>query len=549
MDEVKIGVFICNCGDTISKSVDLLDIRARLEKLADVALVSIGHDLCSPQAQQAIRKDIIDNGINRVVIAACSPQLYGDALANLVEKAGLNRHLLSVANIREQCSWVHPDKDKATKKAMVQIRMAVDKVRLQDVVEQAEVEVYKDVLVIGGGIVGMEVAIELSNLNLRTTLIEKEANLGGRLKQFAALYPLQVTPEEMLTSRLKQVTGSENIDALTSAGLKDLSGEVGNFTAKIRKGNEEISRNFGAIILATGYETLFLDKVYGFELGDNIITQSQLEGMLKSPGEIKKIPQSVGFVFDICDEHSRISTPSTLRNALVIKERFGSEVYVLCRNLQVDGAGLEKLYQDVRNKGVIFFKFERFPKVLRENGKINIQVEDLSMAREQVMLSCDLLVVEEKVVPHQDFATLESMLNIGLGPRDFYQEDNVHLYPTSSTKSGIFFAGNCHQDLDLGRALTDASNAASEAYQLISSGKMRVEVERVVVDPDKCALCLTCLRFCPHDAIRIDYEKKTAHILDLACQGCGICAAVCPAKAIKFKDWSDDQILAELEVV
>jgi heterodisulfide reductase subunit A len=527
-----------------------LDIKARLEKLADVALVSIGHNLCSPQAQQAMQKDIIDNGINRVVIAACSPELYGDAFADLVERVGLNRHLLSVANIREQCSWVHPDKQKATPKAQAQIEMAVNKARLLEAVEQIEVEVSRRVLVIGGGISGIEAAIELANLGLPTTLIEKEASLGGRLNQFATLYPLQVTPEEMLTSKLKQLTESENIDVLTSAELKDLSGEVGDFTAKIKKGSEEITRNFGAIILATGYETLFLSQAYGFELGNNIVTQSQLEGMLKkSPGEIKKIPRNVGFIFDICDEHSRISTLSALRDALAIKEKFGSEVYVLCRNLKVDGTGLEKLYQDVRNKGVILFKFESPPKISQKNGRINIQVEDLLLAREQVTLSCDLLVVEEKVVPRQDFATLKSMLNIGLGPGDFYQEDNVHLYPTSSTVKGIFFAGNCHQDLDLGRALTDASNAAFDAYRLISSGKMTVEVEKVVVDPDKCALCLTCLRFCPHNAIWIDYEKKSAKIRDEACQGCGVCAAVCPAKAIKFKEWSDDQILAELEVV
>ena len=240
-----------------------------------------------------------------------------------------------------------------------------------------------------------------------------------------------------------------------------------------------------------------------------------------------------------------------MRNALGIKERFGSEVCVLCKNLKVDGAGLEKLYRNCRNKGVLFIKFDNSPKILRQDGKIEIEIQDVLMSGERVITSCDLLVLEENPTPPPDSKVLGSTLSIGLDTQGFYQEKNIHLYPTASNREGIFLAGNCHADLDLTRALADASNAALNAHQLLAEGKVTVEVEKVTIDPNKCRFCLTCIRACPHHAIReakVNDGKMVAQIVDPACLGCGICAAVCPAKAIQSKDWSDEQILAEFEL-
>lgn len=549
---LRLGVFLCDCGDTLSKAIDFSAIKAKLETLPDITHVSINHALCLQVGQEAMQKDIKDKGINRVVAAACSPELRESDFMNVIQAAGVNPHLLSMANIREQCLWVHLDREKAAQKAMAQIEMAINRARFLEPVERAQISVNKDVLVIGGGIVGIETAIELSNLNLKTTLIEKEATLGGKLNRFASLYPVQVTPEEVVATKLKQVAERQNIDVLTSAELIDVSGEVGNFAVRIKCGEEEFVRNFGAIIFATGYNTQFSSQIYGFELSTNIITQSQLEEILKSSSEVKQIPGSVCFAIDISDEHHRVSTLSALGNALGVKEKFGSEVCVMCKNLKVDGAGLEKLYRDCRSKGVLFIKFDNSPRISKQDEKIRIEAEDVLMSGEQVTLSCDLLVIEETSMPPLDSRVLGSTLNIGLDAQGFYQESNVHLYPTASNRAGIFFAGNCHADLDLTRALTEASNAALCVYQLLDQGKITVEAERVTIDPNKCRFCLTCIRACPHHAIqevRVNHEKMVAQIVGLACQGCGICAAVCPAKAIKSKDWSDDQILAELKLL
>jgi heterodisulfide reductase subunit A len=550
--DLKLGIFLCDCGGTLSKDIDFSLIKAKLDKLPDVTFVNIGHGLCLKAAREAMQKDIKDKGIDRVVIAACSPEFCENDFMNVIQAAGLNPYLLSIANIREQCFWAHPDKEKAAQKAIAQIGMAISKARFLEPVEQAEAPVTKEVLVIGGGITGIQTAIELSNLNLKTTLIEKEAALGGKLNRLASLYPIQAIPQELLATKLKQLAERQNIDALTSAELIDISGEVGNFTARIKRGKKELERNFGAIIFTTGYDTKFSNQAYGFELSDIIITPSQLEPMLMSTSEVKEIPGRVCFILDVGDEHSRVSTISALRNALGVRQKFGSEVSILCRNLKVDSATLESFYRDCRSQGVLFIKFDKPPKISNEDGRIRIEVEDILMAGQPISLPCDLLVVEETSVPPRDSDVLSSALNIGLGPQGFYQENNVHLYPTLSNREGIFFAGNCHADLDMMRALTEASNVALNAYQLLSQGKVTVEAERVAIDPGKCRFCLTCIRACPHHAIRdvrVNHEKMVAQIVDLACQGCGICTVVCPAKAIKFKDWSDDQILAELELV
>ena len=549
---LRVGVFLCDCGGTLAKAIDFSAIKAKLEKLADITYITISHDLCLETAQKAMQKDIKEKGINRVVVAACSPELHEKRFMNIIEAAGVNPHLLSMANIREQCFWAHPDKDEAAKKAMAQIGMAINRARFLEPVEQAQVAANKDVLVIGGGIVGIEAAIELSNLNLKTTLVEKEATLGGKLNQFANLYPVPVTPEELLAAKSKEVAERRNIDVLTSAEVIDVTGQVGNFAARIKCEKKELARNFGAIILTTGCDSQFSSQIYGFNLSDNIVTQSQLEQTLKSPDESKETLKSVCFVLDISSEHSRVSNSSALRSALAVKEKFGSEVCVLCKNLKVDSAGLEKLYRECRDKGVLFIKFDNPPKISKQDGEMRIEVEDVLMAGEPVTLSCDLLVVEETSVPSPDFKVLSSILNVGLDTQGFYQDKNIHLYPVASNREGIFFAGNCHADLDLTQALTEAGNAALSAYQLLAQEKITVEAEKVMVDPDKCRFCLTCIRACPHHAIqevRINHEKMVAQIVDLACRGCGICAVVCPAKAIKPKDWSDDQILAELELL
>lgn len=548
VEDIRIGVFLCDCGETISRRIDLSGVKSNLEKVFDVRYVKLSHFLCSQEEIETVGSEIKEKGLNRVVIAGCSPQVCEVAFMKAIEKGGLNSHLLSLANIRDQCGWVHPDKTKATSKAESLIKMAISKARFLEPIEKEAISINRDVLVIGGGISGMEAAFQLSELGHKVTLLEREKVLGGRLRDLHSLYPLEITPDDLLAEKIEAVNKRANIEVLPSAELLKIKGQVGNFAAKIKADDSPISRNFGAIVVATGCDTQFSKERYGWELSENIITQLQLEKMLRLKEEWEKIPQRIAFMLDLSDEYSRISTISALKNGLVARRRFGSEVYIFCKNLKLDANGLERMYREARDKGIIFFKFgEELPEISSANGQINIEVLDLYLAKELVTISCDLLVVDEKIIPQEGFETLKSILNIDLDSNSFYQKANVHLYPVSSNRKGIFFAGSCHQDLDFIDTLADGKVAAQIVHQLLSSDKLWIEVERVVVDPDKCALCLTCIRSCPHHAIEVDEEKRTAKVIDLACQGCGICAGECPARAIRLKGYTDNEIGAQLE--
>jgi heterodisulfide reductase subunit A-like polyferredoxin len=319
---------------------------------------------------------------------------------------------------------------------------------------------------------------------------------------------------------------------------------------RIRRGTKEILRSFGAIVFATGYKTEVTAGDFPLKLGINIISQKRLAQMLQAP-TLEARPETIGFIFDLSDENSRFPTLATLNNALAVKQRWGSEVYVFCKNVKVDSEGVEKLYREAREKGVIFLKFDENPKISADDGRVRIDAGD-TLLGEEIALTCDLVVAEEKLLPAEGTEGLSSLLKIRTDSQGFYQEENVHLYPVSSERKGIFFVGNCRGDLDLGRVLTDISSVVAIVHELLSPGKIMVEAELVKADPQKCVACLTCIRVCPHRAVQlvqIDSEKVVAEISQLACDRCGICAAICPAKAIKFEGYSDDQILAQIKAI
>ena len=540
--EVRIGVFLCDCGGSL-KNIDFSKISEDLRKLEDVAFVDISHNLCSEEGEKAITSRILTEDVNRVVIGACSPQLCEHIFKGLLEGLRLNPGLLSLANLREQCSWAH--EGDVTGKALEFMRMAVNRARLLQPVEREDIPVNREVLVVGGGFSGMKLALELSRLGIRTTIVESRSNLGEG-EQFEGLYGIEANPQAMLGSMRSAIEEDENIEVLTGAEVTRVEGHLGDFSVSIRGGGEEASRKFGAIALATGYTA----KISPQELGGNIISWRKLADMLQA-GELERRPGTIGFVLDVSDENSRLATLSTLSNALAAKERLGSEVYVFCRNLKVDSEGVEKFYREARERGVVFLKFEEKPRISKEDGRVKVEARDVLLGKE-VTLFCDLLVAEEKALPPEGTEVLSSMLNVRTDSQGFYQDENVHLYPVASERKGVFFVGGCKGDLDFTRTSIGISSAAVSIYELLSSGKATVEVERVKVEPEKCRACLTCFRVCPHGAIqmvRADTEREVAKIYELACDGCGICVAICPAKAIRFEGYADEQILAEIETI
>lgn len=538
--EIKIGVFLCNCGGAI-KNIDFDAAVKKVAKFPGVTCVNLSSDLCLEEGKKKMISCIRAENIEKVVVAACSPEFQEHIFRQALENAGLNGHLLSMANIREQCSWAH--EGDVTVKAVELVKMAVNRVRLLQPVEKKELPVNKEVLVVGGGFSAINTALQLSRVGLRTTLLEKEVALGAGTEELESFYGFD--PSSMVSA----VEGDENIEVLTSAQMTAVEGKIGDFSVRIRKEGEEIFRKYGAIVLATGYQTeIALDSE--LKSGLNIVSQEQFCCMLGN-SSLETEPKTIGFMFDFSDENSRFPTLATLNNALAAKKKWGSEVYVFYKSVKVDSEGTEKLYQEARDCGVVFLKSEVPPRITVENGRVKIEAKDVFLG-EDVILACDVLVAEELYLPAEGTETLSSLLNIRRDSKGFYQDENVHLYPVASEKKGIFFIGGCRGDLDLGRVLTDISSVVMNVHGLLSSGKILVDVERVKADPQKCVACLTCIRVCPHGAIqlvRVDNSKEVAGISDLACYACGICAAICPAKAIKFQGYRDEEILAQIEAV
>jgi len=546
--EPKIGVFLCNCGGAIN-NIDFDAAVKKVAKFPGVTCVNLNSDLCLEKGREKMISCIRGENIERVVVAACSPEFQEHIFRKVLEKAGLNDHLLSMANIREQCSWTH-DGD-VTEKAVELVKMAVNRVRLLQPMEKKELPVNREVLVVGGGFSASNTALQLSRVGLRTTLLEKEAVLGAGTEEMESFYGFDTG------SMISAVEVDKNIEVLTSAQMTEVEGKIGDFSVRIRQEGGEILRKYGAIVLATGHQTeLALDSEPQLRAEDeaisglNIVSQEQFFCMLGNSG-LETEPKTIGFMFDFSDENSRFTTLATLNNDLAAKKKWGSEIYVFCKNVKVDSEGMEKLYREARDCGVVFLKSEAPPRITAENGRVKIEAKDVFLG-EDVILACDVLVAEELYLPAEGAENLSSLLSIRRDSKGFFQDENVHLYPVGSEKKGIFFIGGCRGDLDLGRVLTDISSVVMKVHELLSSGKILVELEKVKADPQKCVACLTCIRVCPHGAIqlvRVDGSKEVAEISDLACDACGICAAICPAKAIKFQGYRDEEILAQIEAI
>ncbi len=231
---MKIGVYICHCGINIAATVDIEKVTAFAQALPNVTIARNYQYVCSDPGQDLIKNDIKNLGLDRVVVAACSPRMHEPTYRNACRSAGLNPYFFEMANIREQCSWVHPEKEEGTKKAMDLIASAVAKVSLHEALEENEVGVTHAVLVIGGGIAGIQASLDIAHSDFEVFLVEKSPTLGGHLGQIDRVLPnLQETPP-ILIPKMKEVENHRFIHLLTQSEVVEVEGFVGNFKVRIR---------------------------------------------------------------------------------------------------------------------------------------------------------------------------------------------------------------------------------------------------------------------------------------------------------------------------
>jgi len=554
--EPRVGVFVCRCGTNIARVVDVPDVAEYARGLPNVIYAEENLYTCSTDTQGKIIQAIEEHGLNRVVVASCTPRTHEPLFQDTIREAGLNKFLFEMANIRDQCSWVHATHmPEATEKAKDLVRMAVARAATLEPLHQSPASLTRRGLVIGGGVSGMNAALGLAAQGFETVLVERENELGGNARKI--YYTLQGSdPQVLLASLLEQIKREPKIKVYTGAEIKYLSGYVGNYKTTIRTASgdtEEIEH--GVVILATGAVEYRPDGEYLYGQSDKVLTQRELEEQIvKGNGDIKNLNSVVMIqcVGSREGDHmycSRVCCSQAIKNAIKLKDANPeTEVYILYRDIRTYGMK-ELKYREARDKGVTFIRYdvERKPEVTDENGKLRVKVFD-SVLGTDILLDADRLILSAGVRPQPDAEEFSSKLKLPLTQDGFYMEAHMKLRPLDFVNEGMYLCGLAHAPKFISESISQARGAVSRAVTILSQPHLMVGGVISVVDQDKCVACLTCVRSCPFSVPQIG-ESGAAEIEPAACQGCGICASVCPRKAISLLNYKDAQIVAKSAVL
>jgi heterodisulfide reductase subunit A len=554
-DKPRIGVFVCHCGVNIGSVVNVPEVVECAKTLPNVSYAEENLYTCSSEGLSKIKEAIKEHQLNRIVVASCTPRTHEPLFRSACEEAGLNKYLFHMANIREQCSWVHAKEPrKATEKAKETVKMAVAKAALLEPQAEPEIDVQGSAVVIGGGVSGMTAAISLANQKFKVHLIEKEKELGGKLKELYKLHPNDKPSSEILDEYVQSVRSNPNIKVYTSSTLKHIEGFIGNFEASINHEGKEQKLNAGTIIVATGADVFKPRGMYCYGENKNVITQLELEKLMKE----NKLGKPKNVVMIQCvgareekeggrNYCSRICCAVAVKNALQIKELFPeAEVSILYRDMQTYGREFEEQYQKARGNFVQFIRydFEDPPEVCtRPDGGLSVKVHDI-LVNGTLELDADLVVLSTPLVQWEGMKELSKLLKVPLGADGFFFEAHVKLRPVDFATDGIFVCGTAHSPKTIAESIAQAYAAASRAGIPMALGRVRTEAITAFVDEGLCTGCGTCVKLCPYNAIRKD-EQGIARVNDVLCKGCGVCAASCPEKAINMRHFSDAQVLAE----
>ena len=557
MSEVRIGVFVCHCGHNIGGYIDVPHVVEYARGLPDV--VHAEHNLftCSVEGTSAIKKAIGEHNLNRVVVASCTPRTHESLFRSICEEAGLNKYLFEMANIRDQCSWVHMDcPTEATEKAERLVASAVAKARLLEPLEEIEIEVLPSCLVIGGGVAGIAAALNLANQGFRVNLVEKETELGGNLLAINKIFPTNKDASDLVIPLIRQVKEHANIKTYLRTKVKEVAGFIGNYDVTLEHEGEESKLKAGTIIVATGAEEFKPTGQYGYGKMTNVITQLELEERMKkgeSLGQNVVMINCVGARVPERTYCSRICCMTAIKNASLIKESNPkAKVWILHRDLMTYGVDFESYYRKAMELGVRFIRYslERPPEVIGDEKVEKVKVYH-ELWRKEIELSCDMLVLTTPLIPAEDNQDISKMLKVSLDEFGFFLEAHLKLRPVEFAMDGIYICGSARWPTDVTEGISQAYAAASKAAGPLRMGYVKAEAINALVNEDECSGCGICEVLCPFQAIELQSRdgKRVSHINEAVCKGCGTCGAACPSGAITMHHFTDEQILAQVEAL
>ena len=565
----RIGVFVCHCGHNIAGTIDIPAVIQQLSEDPDVAFAVDYKYMCSDPGQALIKESITKYQLDGVVVAACSPAMHETTFRRTVASAGLNPYRCESANIREQVSWVHQqEKEAATRKALEIASSIVEKVGGNEELASLTLPLTKRMLVIGGGIAGMQAALDVADSGYPVVLVELAERIGGKMARLSGTYLNFAAAPDLLRQRVERVTSHPNIQVLTQAEVKEVSGYVGNFQARVqlKDGQEEAGTEFlfdvGAIIVASGWESYPLKKLAEYGGGElpDVIDALTFEGMLAPGAEIRrpsdgKIPQEVVFVQCAGSRDpergvaycSKVCCMVVAKQAMLYRQRVpDGQAYAFYIDIRSAGKGYDEYVQRAMSEyGTIYLR-GKVSKIFQEGDKVIVWGADTLSGR-ALEIPADLVVLATPMVPQTSAVELGQRLHISTDAAGFFNEAHPKLRPVETLTSGIFLAGTAQGPKDIPESVCQASAAAAKVLQLFSQDEMTTSPLVASVIAELCAACGACVKACPYGARSIHPLWKIATVNAALCQSCGACVVACPNKASQVHNWRTEQIMGMID--
>ncbi len=660
----RIGVFVCWCGSNIAATVDVQKVSELLRNEPGVVISENYQYMCSQAGQDMIKNAIHEHGLTGIVICSCSPRMHEATFRKTAAAAGINPYMLEIANVREQCSWVHKDIADATEKAVILGRAAIAKVNLNAPLVPGETPVTKRALVIGGGIAGIQTALDIADAGFEVDIVETKPTIGGKMAQLDKTFPTLDCAACILTPKMVDVGQNERIRIFSYSEVCEVHGFVGNFSVKIKKRaryvdetkctgcglctekcpqkgipnefnlgmdtrraiyipfaqavpkvatidpmhcnmlkngkcgvcsklcsvgaidykqqDEFIEERYGAIVAATGFNPIPMDKFdeFAYSQSKDVVTSLELERLMNAAGPTGgtllrpsdgKHPHTIVFVQCVgsrCSADagkgkeycSKICCMYTAKHAMLIREKYpDTEVFVFYIDVRTPGKLFDEFYRRaVEEYGIHYIK-GMVGKVSPEGDKLMVQASDL-IDNKQLHIAADMVVLAAAIEPDKSARPLATMLTASMDTNDFFTEAHPKLRPVESPTAGIFLSGACQGPKDIPETVAQAGAAASKVIGLLSKDKLVGNPCVAHSDENMCTGCSLCERVCPYGAITyIDKEfkmpdrtvqkRRIALVNDAVCQGCGACTVACPSGAMDLLGFSVQQIMAEVDAI
>jgi heterodisulfide reductase subunit A len=554
-EEIRIGVFVCDCGTNIAGVVDVPQLVEYAKGLDHVVYADEGRWSCSVDYLVRMKESIQEQKLNRIVISACTPRTHEPLFKRTAKEAGVNPYLLEFVSIREQVSWVHmKEPEIATEKAKDLIKMGVAKAALLEEGQEIRLPVKTDCLIIGGGMAGMNAALSVADQGFNAFLVEKESRLGGILNEvcFISHGNHKSPAAKVLQARVDQVQAHPNIKVYTDTQIENVEGYIGNYKVGLKANGDGATENLdiSTVIVATGMQELEPDGQFEYGNHPAVITQLQLDGMLrtKQVGDVKNVVM-ISCVNSKNENRGccNIGCHTSVKNAVALKYlKKDVSVHMLYRDMSlIKEEGYAQ--QTAKRLGVKFLRFpdDRYPEIVNQNGRLMVKIYDFLVGRE-FEIPADLLVLTTAFKGNDTVEQIKGHLKVSSNPDGFFQESHVKLGPLEFATDGISLAGCAKAPMTFKESSEEGIGAAMKAS--IPMKKGFIEAEGIVADIDltDCTQCGLCSKRCPYSAITVD-EVKNPEVVKALCKGCGLCAADCPAECIGIVHYSDDQVFAQVD--